>query len=112
MSTSDWTRKEGVAQVRRALNATEIVARLAQLQGWALHGDGANVAIEKTFRFANYYETLAFVNAVAFIAHTQDHHPALVVEYSRCVVRWSTHDVGGLSATDFDCAARVDALLQ
>ena len=51
------------------------------------------------------------MNAVAFIAHTQDHHPELTVGYNRCVVRWNTHDVGGISETDFDCAARVDALL-
>ena len=96
---------------RRALGATEIVAGLARLEGWRLAGDGADVAIEKTFTFANYFETLAFVNALAFVAHTQDHHPDLSVHYNRCVVRFSTHDVGGLSATDFDCAARADALV-
>ena len=53
----------------------------------------------------------AFVNAVAFIAHTQDHHPDLSVHYNPCIVRLSTHDVGGISATDIDCAARIDALL-
>lgn len=95
----------------RALTATAIVARLAQLAGWTLTGDGAAVAIEKTFTFANYYETISFVNAVAFIANTQDHHPDLSVHFNRTVVRFSTHDVGGISTTDFDCAARVDALL-
>ena len=69
------------------------------------------MAIEKTYPFANYYETIAFVNALAFIAHTQDHHPDLSVHYNRCGVRLNTHDVGGLSVTDFDCAARIDALL-
>jgi len=96
---------------RRALKATEIVASLARLEGWKLTGDGADVAIEKTWTFANYFETMAFVNAVAYQAHRQDHHPDLAVHYSRCVVRFSTHDVGGLSITDFECAARVDALL-
>ena len=96
---------------RRALTATEVVANLAQLEGWTLTGNDTAVAIEKTFSFANYYETLAFVNAVAFIAHGQDHHPALSVHFNRCVVRYNTHDVGGISMTDFDCAARVDALL-
>ena len=84
---------------------------MANATGWQLAGNGADVAIEKTFRFADYHETLAFVNAVAFIAHTQDHHPELTVGYNRCVVRWNTHDVGGLSETDFACAERVDALL-
>ncbi len=99
------------APTRRALSATEIVTSLSKLDGWTLSGDGADLAIEKTYAFANYYETVAFVNAVAFIAHRQDHHPALTVHYNRCVVRYNTHDVSGLSVRDFDCAARLDALL-
>jgi 4a-hydroxytetrahydrobiopterin dehydratase len=96
---------------RRALPPTAVVTQLTQLNGWALDGDGAQLAIQKTYHFANYHETMAFVNAVAFIAHTQDHHPDLSVHYNRCVVRLNTHEVGGLSSTDFDCAARFDALL-
>jgi len=103
--------KESLAPARRALTATEVVASLANLEGWMLTGDGAAVAIEKTYAFANYDETISFVNAVAFIAHRQDHHPDLSVHFNRCVVRFNTHDVGGISRTDFDCAARVDALL-
>ena len=106
LKKKDWS-----ALVRRALTATEVVANLAKLEGWRLTGDGAAVAIEKTFTFANYYETISFVNAVAFIANAQDHHPDLSVHFNRCVVRFNTHDVGGLSMTDFDCAALVDALL-
>ncbi|WBY01165.1 4a-hydroxytetrahydrobiopterin dehydratase [Ramlibacter tataouinensis] len=106
LKKKDWA---GVA--RRALTPTEVVSRLGSIPGWQLTGDGPDVAIEKTFHFADYYETLAFVNAVAFVAHGQDHHPDLSVHYNRCVVRFSTHDVQGLSATDFECAARVDALL-
>jgi 4a-hydroxytetrahydrobiopterin dehydratase len=106
LKVKDWGK-----QPRRALSPTEVVARLAPLDGWKLTGDGEDVAIEKTYRFANYHETMAFVNAVAFVAHAQDHHPDLSVHYNRCVVRYSTHDVKGLSATDFECAARVDALL-
>jgi 4a-hydroxytetrahydrobiopterin dehydratase len=96
---------------RRSLSPTEIVARLGALSGWQLTGDGADVAIEKTFTFGNYYETVSFVNAVAFIAHAQDHHPDLSVHYNRCLVRFNTHDVKGLSETDFVCAAQVDGLL-
>lgn len=103
--------KAGSTLARRAFTATEIVANLAKLQGWTLSGDGSAVVIEKTFTFTNYYQTMAFVNAVAFIAHGQDHHPDLAVHFNRCVVRYNTHDVGGISMTDFDCAARVDALL-
>ncbi len=106
LKKKDWS-----ALQRRALNPSEVVTQLAQLSGWTLDGDDANVAITKTFRFANYYETISFVNAVAFIANAQDHHPDLSVHYNRCVVRFNTHDVKGLSATDFDCAARVDALV-
>jgi 4a-hydroxytetrahydrobiopterin dehydratase len=106
LKQKDWS-----TVVRRALTATEVVANLAKLEAWTLTGDGAAVAIEKTFDFANYYETISFVNAVAFIANKQDHHPDLSVHFSRCVVRFNTHDVGGISMTDFDCAALVDGLL-
>ena len=101
----DWS-----AQARRALNAAEVIAKLSALEGWELSGDGADVAIEKTFSFANYFDTMAFVNAVAFIAHAQDHHPDLAVSYGKCTVRFNTHDVQGLSVTDFDCATRIEAL--
>ncbi len=76
---------------------------------WALADEGR--AIERTFRFADFHQTMAFVNAVAWIAHRSDHHPDLQVGYNRCTVRWSTHSVGGLSENDFICAAKVDALL-
>lgn len=102
----DWSQQQ-----RRALNPTEIVKRLADAPGWKLSGDGDSVAIEKTYRFANYHETISFVNALAFIANAMDHHPDLSVHYDRCVVRFNTHDVKGISDTDFDCAARADALL-
>lgn len=111
MADSMLTRKDWSLTQRRALGPTEIVSRLASLIGWTLSGDGADLGIEKTYTFANYGETMAFVNAVAFIAHRQDHHPDLSVHYARCVVRWHTHDVQGLSDTDFACAALVDALL-
>ncbi|MDP3796514.1 MAG: 4a-hydroxytetrahydrobiopterin dehydratase [Polaromonas sp.] len=101
-----------VHQNRRALSATEIVTQLSKLNGeqplgWRLI-DGA---LEKTFSFRNYYETMAFVNALAFIAHAEDHHPDLAVSYSKCTVRFNTHDVNGISASDFFCASKVDALL-
>lgn len=97
---------------RRALSATEIVTRLTTLngdapQGWKLI-DGS---IEKTYRFVDYYRTMAFVNALAHIAHREDHHPDLQVSYGHCTVRFNTHDVNGISESDFDCAARVDALV-
>ena len=111
MTSSMLKKKDWSALTRRALTATEVVANLAQLEGWSLSGDGANVAIEKTYHFAHYYETISFVNAVAFIANAQDHHPDLSVHYNRCVVRLNTHDVNGISVTDFECAAAFDALV-
>ena len=106
LRTRDWSKA-----VRRVLTPTEIVMRLAAAQGWRLAGDGPETAIEKTFTFANYDETMSFVNAVAFVARTQDHHPEMTVSYNRCVVRWNTHTPRGMTDTDFDCAARIDALL-
>jgi 4a-hydroxytetrahydrobiopterin dehydratase len=106
LKRADWSQVP-----RRALTPTEIVRRLADLPGWKLSGDGPEVAIERTYTFADYFETIAFVNALAFIAHAADHHPDLSVHYAKCVVRFRTHAVNGISATDFDCAARADALL-
>ena len=97
---------------RRALGPSEIVTALARLEGWTLAGDGANIAIEKTYHFANYFETIAFVNALALIAHREDHHPDLSVHYNRCVVRFNTHDAGGISNSDLACAQQADALLK
>lgn len=111
MTTTPLKQQDWSTQPRRALSATQLVSQLAQTEGWQLSGDGADVAIEKTYSFVNYFETMAFVNAVALIAHQQDHHPDLKVSYNRCHVRFNTHDVGGVSATDFDCARRIDALL-
>ena len=108
---SQLPKKDWSNQPRRAHTATEIVTHLAKLEGWKLTGDDATLAVEKTFHFANYFETMAFVNGVALIAHKQDHHPDLQVYYNRCTVRLNTHDVGGISTTDFECAGQVDALL-
>ena len=79
---------------------------LATLPGW-VSKDGA---ISKAFSFKNYYETMAFVNAVAWIANSEDHHPDMEVGYNKCTVRYSTHSVGGLSKDDFVSAAKVEAL--
>jgi len=90
-----------------AMDAAAIAAHLAEVEGWRLH-DGA---IEKTYRFKDFYETVAFVNALAWICHTEDHHPDLAVSYNRCVVRFNTHSVHGISRNDFICAAKVNALV-
>lgn len=105
-------KKDWKASARTALKATQIIAKLVDHPGWQLDGDGANIAIQKTYHFVNYLETMSFVNAVAFIAERHDHHPDMSVHYNRCVVRFNTHDVGGISATDFTCASEVDALVK
>ena len=101
-----------IHQNRRALSATEIVTQLSKLNGeqvlgWRLIDN----SLEKTFNFKNYHETIGFVNALAFIANTENHHPDLAVSYGTCNVRFSTHDVDGISISDFFCASKADALL-
>ena len=84
----------------------EVDALLAVLPGWS-RSDGRVV---KTFRFGNYHETIAFVNAVAWIAQRADHHPDLSVHYDHCVVAFTTHDAAGITQRDLVCAARVERL--
>jgi len=88
------------------MNDAEIAERMKNLEGWSRDDD----MIVKTYRFANYHETMAFVNATAWISHRADHHPDLTVGYNQCTVAYTTHSAGGLSRKDFDCAAKVDAL--
>lgn len=90
------------------LTETRVRELLPQVPGWELVEDGH--ALSRTFRFPDYWRTIAFVNALAWMANREDHHPDLSVHYDRCVVRYSTHDVGGLSENDFICAARAEAL--
>ena len=83
-------------------------ALLGQLKGWIIE-DGKLV---KLYPFRNYHETMAFVNALAWISHREDHHPDLTVGYDKCRVEYWTHAVGGLSENDFICAAKCDALFE
>jgi 4a-hydroxytetrahydrobiopterin dehydratase len=91
------------------LSEARVRELLPEIPGWELVEDGH--ALSKIYSFQNYYETMAFVNALAYMAHREDHHPDLGVHYNRCVVRFSTHDVGGLSENDFICAAKTEALM-
>jgi 4a-hydroxytetrahydrobiopterin dehydratase len=95
---------------QKPLDAGKALAYLAGLQNeWKI--DPETHCLTKEYRFENYYQTMAFVNAVAWIAHKQDHHPDLEVSYNRCTVNYTTHQVGGLSENDFICAAKIDNLL-
>ena len=90
------------------LAAEAIKPLLKGLPGWALEGG----MITRTFRFKNYFETMAFVNAAAWVSHREDHHPDLVVKWGECKVSYVTHAIDGLSENDFICAAKLDALFE
>jgi 4a-hydroxytetrahydrobiopterin dehydratase len=81
---------------------------LKKLKGWTLE----NGMLVKLYPFRNYHETMAFVNALAWISHREDHHPDLEVGYNKCKVAYVTHAIGGLSENDFICAAKADALFK
>ncbi len=82
---------------------------LNQVNGWSLDPAGGSIA--RQYAFTDFHETMAFVNAVAWIAHREDHHPELEVSFRACTVRYRTHAVGGLSENDFVSAARVNRLV-
>jgi len=108
---SEWSEKRcrpcegGVAAFTRA----QAQQALQQLDGgWSLAEDGKS--IRREFAFRDFYRTMSFVNALAHIANSEDHHPDLEVGYNYCRVRYWTHAVGGLSENDIICAAKVDQL--
>ena len=89
------------------LDDRRVAELLRQLPGWERIG----AEIVKAYKFKNYHETMAFVNATAWVSHREDHHPDLEVSYGSCKVTYSTHAVKGLSENDFICAAKVNELL-
>jgi len=92
------------------LERDEADRMLGEVDGdWTLDDDGRT--IRREFKFKNFLRTMSFVNAVAWVANVEDHHPDMEVGYNRCLVQFSTHAIGGLSRNDFICAAKIDALL-
>jgi 4a-hydroxytetrahydrobiopterin dehydratase len=89
-------------------NQSDLTTFLNQLPHWQTSAD--QKIMFREFRFSNYYQTISFVNALAWIAHQADHHPDLEVGYNRCLVKYSTHTINALSINDFICAARIDKL--
>jgi len=89
-----------------AMGKSDVVKQLQVLDQWT----SATGTLTKTYRFKNYYETIAFVNALAYLVHREDHHPELRVSYSSCEVRYNTHSINGISQNDFISAAKADAL--
>jgi len=101
--TTHCVPRKGATEALRAVTIDELVALLPD---WRIEGN----ELRREFRFRDFHQTMGFVNAVAWMANREDHHPDLEVGYNYCRMRWSTHDVGGLSLNDFLCAAKVDAL--
>jgi len=95
-----------------ALSDADISAYLGAIPEWTRTEN----RIVKSYKFKNYYETLAFMNAIAYVIHAEDHHPEITLTYNQCVIKFDTHSVnngrGGLSENDFICAAKVDAIYQ
>jgi 4a-hydroxytetrahydrobiopterin dehydratase len=87
----------------------EAIDMQKQVPAWEVIDEGQG--LRRIIQFANHYEVMAFVNAVAWISHREDHHPNKQVGYSRCELVYTTHAVEGLTENDFICAAKVDALL-
>jgi 4a-hydroxytetrahydrobiopterin dehydratase len=99
--------------VNRKCNAKVAPSTPAQIEQWIRQIPQWKMkegVLSRQFDFKNYYQTMAFVNALAWVAHGEDHHPDLLVGYNKCVVNFSTHSVGGLSENDFISAAKVDTL--
>ena len=112
MLTHEQLLTQKCAHAEQALEGTALAHYVTLVPGWQLEG----AKLCKTFAFNNYYETLAFVNAIAWIIHAQDHHPEMVLTYNRCTLKFDTHSVnngkGGISSNDFICAAKIDKVFQ
>ena len=95
--------------IGKAFDQADVKKHLAELdKNWQLSQDGKQIS--RDFQFKNYYQTMAFVNGIAWMAHKENHHPDLEVGYNHCLVRYSTHSLDGLTENDFICAAKVDRL--
>jgi 4a-hydroxytetrahydrobiopterin dehydratase len=95
----------GVEPMSRA----QAEALIAQLSGWTLSADGKSIS--RRYEFKGFYKTMAFINAMAWIANQENHHPDFSAGYGHCDVSFTTHAIGGLSENDFICAAKVNALV-
>ena len=88
------------------LGDSEIEARLAEHPGWERAGD----AIAKSFRRGDFVGAVNFVNSLVGPAEAMNHHPDLEVSWDTVTVSLSTHSEGGITAADFELAAKIDAL--
>lgn len=90
------------------LEKQEIGNLLSQIPGWEVSLDGK--CITHSYKFQDFYQTMAFVNAIAWIANQEGHHPDLEIGYNYCHVKFTTHAVDGLTQNDFICAAKINKL--
>jgi 4a-hydroxytetrahydrobiopterin dehydratase len=88
------------------LGDDEIEARLAEVDGWERRGD----AIAKAFDHGDFVGSVGFVDSLVAPAEAMGHHPDLEISWSTVTVTISTHSEGGLTAADFELAAKIDAL--
>lgn len=93
----------------RPLDQEQIKSLLPQVPGWQANDNGTK--IYRRFDFKGFYKTMAFINAMAWIANQEGHHPDFEAGYNFCLVNFTTHAIDGLSENDFICAAKVNALL-
>jgi 4a-hydroxytetrahydrobiopterin dehydratase len=84
-------------------------AMMRQVPGWELAED-AN-SIRRRYEFKGFYKCMAFINAMAWVANQENHHPDFSAGYNYCEVTFTTHAIDGLSENDFICAAKINALL-
>jgi len=111
MSTIDLTKKSckacegGVG----ALDKEQITYYLPSIQGWQLTEN--NSAIHKEFKFKNFYQVMSFMNAVAWVANQENHHPDVKLSYTTCSILFTTHAVANLTENDFICAAKIEQLV-
>ncbi len=94
------------------LTPEEIEGYLPQVKGWKVTTEDGIKRLTRQYRFKNFAQALAFANAVGELAETQDHHPAMLVEWGRVTVTWWTHIIGGLHQNDFISAAKTDQIYE
>ncbi len=92
------------------LKADVAKALVGQVPGWTISTDGSTLT--RRFEFKGFYKTMAFINAMAWIANRENHHPDFEAGYNHCLVNFTTHAIGGLSENDFICAAQINALVE
>ena len=93
------------------LTADQIAELRPQAPGWHVKEVDGVPRLERTFKFKDFIEAIAFTNKVGLIAEKQDHHPLIVTEYGRVTVAWWTHKIKGLHKNDFIMAAKTDLLV-